>query len=162
MSNIWFKMTDVTGESTDAGHIGEINVISWKWRFSKTHRDKKGKNTSVRNLSFVHRVDRASVSLLNHMLANKVAEQATLSIRSATAQALPAALGKIAPPPFDFSKINFKNVMVMELEPFGFSGGHFEEVIVSFTEFKWEYSPEKDGLAVGTAVAQHKLGPDVA
>ena len=112
-------------------------------------------------MSFVHKTDLSSIGLLNHMFTNRVAEEALLSSRSPTAQATPGGVGKLLPP-FDFSKIRLKKVMVMDIEPFGNSIGHFEEVVLSFAEFKWEYSPENSGFAMGTATAQYNLGPDVA
>ncbi|SAK64843.1 Hcp1 family type VI secretion system effector [Caballeronia pedi] len=158
-SNIWLKMSDIEGDSTDFGHEGEIDVMSWRWRLSKGSRNAVGKATTVHHLSIAHPVGAMSTSLISHMTMNRVAGEAVLSWRDPTAQAIPAGLGKVTPPK-DSVKIIMKNVMIMDIEPFGYQMGHFEEVLLSFDVVKIESIKLRAGIPAGTVTAQYVCRPE--
>lgn len=152
MSNIFLSIGEVKGESAVIGHVGEIEALSWGWRLTQTTRVSsysERRKASVDNLSFVHRVSLASNGLMSMLLNSTCAQNAVLSVRSADAQASAEGLaGKLIPPP-DFMKITMKNVMVHDIRPYGSAYGHFEEVFLSFTEFKRDYIPTAMGGSVG-------------
>lgn len=67
-------------------------------------------------------------------------------------------MGKIIPPP-DYLKIHLKNVMINRIDPYGFGDGHYEQVTISFNEFKREYIPQSaGGIPSGVASVQHRIG----
>jgi type VI secretion system secreted protein Hcp len=159
MSNIFLRIDGVTGESNAMGHEGEIVLFSWEWRLSQNVRDtSKTKKATINNIRCVHRVSLASNGLMSMLLHSKCAEKAVLSLRSPEAQATAQGLvGRLVPPP-DYMKIKLKNVMVHDLKPYGSAYGHFEEVILSFSEFTTEYTPTIAGRLAGVSSVNYKIG----
>jgi len=83
-SDMFLKVTGVTGESSDAKHKGEMDVLSWSWGTSNgTATTKKGKTPSacIQDLQLVKPVDIASPSLIMMSVTGDVATDATLTVR---------------------------------------------------------------------------------
>ncbi|MDR5745114.1 type VI secretion system tube protein Hcp [Caballeronia sp. LZ029] len=158
MTNIYLKIDGITGESNVFGHEGEIDVVSWDWLLSRNVRDQSPQNkTSVDHLTFVHEVGLASSGLLNYLIQNRVAAKALLRAYKPTAQ--PQAVGAVGTllPPQPFLSLTLENVMVMSIKPYDCAGGHYEEVGLSFSEFKHEYAKGVAGLPGPKATVEHDL-----
>ncbi len=81
-----------------------------------------------------------------------------LSVRRPDAQSRDSGLAGKLLPPHDQMKIHLTNVMVNRIEPFGSAYGHFENVTVSFSEFRREYRvPGAEGVSGGIASVQYAL-----
>ncbi|SAK54344.1 Hcp1 family type VI secretion system effector [Caballeronia pedi] len=160
-TNIFMKIDGVKGEATVIGHIGEIDVLSWQWEM---HQDARGesshKRATIENLQFVQRVNLASSSLLQMLLHSKAASEGVLTVLSPNAQASTTPLGKIVPPKPTL-QIFMKRVMVHRIVPYGTAYGHFESVVISFEEFKREYTPQSiGGAACGVASVFYRMCDD--
>lgn len=86
--DIFLKLAGISGESRDADHKDEIEVIRWDWKMSQPHSMHSGSGggtgkATVGDLSFDHYVDRASPNLLRYCLTGKHIDTATLIVRKA-------------------------------------------------------------------------------
>lgn len=152
MSNIFLSIGEVKGESAVIGHVGEIEALSWSWKLTQPSRVSsytEARRATIENLSFVHRVSLASNGLMSMLLKSTIAPKAILSLRSPDAQPATEGLAGKLIPPMDFMKITMMHVMVHDIRPYGSAYGHFEEVFLSFAEFKRDYIPTAMGGAVG-------------
>ncbi|SAK64146.1 Hcp1 family type VI secretion system effector [Caballeronia pedi] len=160
-TNIFMKIAGVKGEAAAAGHVGEIDVLSWQWEM---HQDARGesrhKRATIENMNFVQRVNLASSSLLQMLLQNTVASEGVLTVLAPNAQSSTTPLGKIIPPKPTL-QIFMKKVMVHRIVPYGTAYGHFENVVISFEEFKREYTPQSiEGVACGVATVLYRMCDD--
>ena len=68
-SDIFAKIGDIKGESLDDKHKDEIEVLSWSWGVSNAGQMRGGSGggegkASFHDLSFTHKIDKASPVLL--------------------------------------------------------------------------------------------------
>ena len=88
--DIFAKLGSIAGESTDSKHKDEIEVLSYSWGVSNTAQFGAGTGTGVgagkatfRDLSIVHRIDRATPLLLKACATGQHLPQATITQRKA-------------------------------------------------------------------------------
>ncbi|QGZ65740.1 Hcp family type VI secretion system effector [Paraburkholderia acidisoli] len=130
--DIFIKINGIDGESQDAIHLNEIDVISWRWSVfqqSSMHSGSGGGagKATVSDLEFTHRIDRASPNLAQACFTGKHISEAKLTMRKA---------GGL---PHEFVRITMYDVIVARVEPV--AGGEYcsEEVRLSFARMKNEY-----------------------
>ena len=67
-ADIFAKIGDIKGESLDAKHKDEVEVLSWSWGVSQSSSITRGGGgagkASFHDLNFTHHVDKASPALL--------------------------------------------------------------------------------------------------
>lgn len=75
----------IKGESLDANHSGEIEVVGWSWGLegNATAFGSSAARTTMRELIVRKRVDSASTGLMSALRANEVIKKATLSVHKA-------------------------------------------------------------------------------
>ena len=86
--DIFAKLGNIAGESADSKHKDEIEVLSFSWGVSNTAQFGQGSGVGVgkatfRDLSIVHRIDRASPQLLKACATGQHLPQATITQRKA-------------------------------------------------------------------------------
>jgi type VI secretion system secreted protein Hcp len=86
--SVFVKIGDIKGESKDAKDKGEIDVLSWSWGVSQTGSASAGGGggagkASFSDLSFMHRVDKASPVLMKACATGEHVKEATLASRKA-------------------------------------------------------------------------------
>ncbi|WP_454727015.1 MULTISPECIES: Hcp family type VI secretion system effector [Cupriavidus] len=86
--DIFLKLAGIDGESADARHPGEIEVLTWDWSVSQPSGMHDGSGggagkCSVDDLTFEHYVDRATPALVQHCLTGKPIGTAVLVMRKA-------------------------------------------------------------------------------
>ena len=86
--DVFLKLGDIKGESTDAKHAGEIDVLSWSWGISQTGTAAPGGGggagkVSFNDLTFTHNVDKASPMLMKACATGQHVKEATLVARKA-------------------------------------------------------------------------------
>lgn len=144
----FIKIDGVKGESVVKGHEGEIDVLSWNWGMTQsgtTHVGTGGGSgkVNVQDMSFTHRVDASTPTILQACLIGKHFGSALLVLR------------KAGETPLDYVKIEFTDVLVTSVQTGG-SGGEeslTEEVILNFAKIKYAYQPQdKTGAAKGGAI----------
>ena len=84
-SDIFAKIGDIKGESTDSKHKDEIEVLSFSWGVTNSAKIKgsgAGKATFT-DLSFLHGIDKASPNLLSACATGAHLKEATITHRKA-------------------------------------------------------------------------------
>jgi type VI secretion system secreted protein Hcp len=86
-SDIFAKLGDIKGESLDDKHKDEIEVLSWSWGVTNalTHAGSgagQGRAT-FRDLSFIHKIDKASPVLMQACATGVHLKEATITHRKA-------------------------------------------------------------------------------
>jgi len=146
----FMKIDDLKGDSLDAKHPGEIQVLSWSWGMSQsgsTHQGPGGGSgkVNVQDLSFTKYIDDATPNLLKFCCSGNHFKQALLSVRKAG--------GKDA---VDYLKITLKDIIISAVSTGG-SGGEdriTEHVTLNFGKFDVTYTPQ---TATGTAGASKSV-----
>lgn len=153
--DMFLKIGDVKGESRDAKHKEEIDVLAWSWGMSQsgsTHVGGGGGTgkVTVQDLSITKWVDSASHALALACCDGTHYDEALLTVRKAG--------GKEA---IEYIKVTMNEVIISSISTGG-SGGEdrlTESVGLNFAKFKFEYTPQK---ADGTADATKTAGWDIA
>lgn len=138
--DMFIKIGDIKGESTDKKHADKIDVLAWSWGMSNsgtTHQGGGGGagKANVQDLSFTKYVDSASHALLLACSNGQHYGTANLIVRKAG--------GKGAP--IEYIKIEMTEVLVTSVSTGG-SGGEdrlTENVSLNFAKVKFEYTPQK-------------------
>jgi type VI secretion system secreted protein Hcp len=86
--DMFIKIEGIEGESLDATHKNEIEVLSWKWESSQHSNMHSGSGggsgkATVEDFCFVHYVDKASTNLLNYCLSGKHIKNIQFVVRKA-------------------------------------------------------------------------------
>lgn len=136
--DIFIKVGDIEGESSDKKHGKEIDVLAWSWGMSQsgtTHMGGGGGSgkVNVQDLSFTKYVDASTHALMKACCDGTHYPEAKLTVRKAGKDAL------------EYIKLTLKEVIVTSVSTGG-SGGEdrlTENVALNFAEFKLEYTPQK-------------------
>ena len=86
---IFIKMDSITGESRDAKHKGEIDVLSWSWGVTNHPSEIAGKvgavsgKASSSDLNFSHSIDLASPSLIKACASGRHLKEALVTVQKA-------------------------------------------------------------------------------
>jgi type VI secretion system secreted protein Hcp len=138
----FLKVDDVKGDSMDAKHRDEIDIMSWSWGVSQPSATRSaagaGKVQS-REVNFTAKVNSASVNFFQALATRRLFKQALLTCRKT---------GKVQQ---EFYKLTFKNVLVSSFQTMG-SASSAEIPVDNFT-FTYEsvniwYAPQRaDGTS---------------
>lgn len=159
-SDIHLKLDGIKGESTSARHKDEIDVESWTWGVAKTAPAPGGGGgaagrATFADLTFAHRVDRASPELWKACATGKHVKDATLSVARAGAAAQ------------DYVTVKMTDVIVTAAALADTAADALpplETVSLRFAKVDYEYRPQKPDGSLGAAVAfkfdiaQNKVG----
>lgn len=145
--DIFLSISGIDGESQDASHKNEIDLSSWSWQVlqeSNMHQGSGGGSgkATVRDLSFVHNVDRSSPNLMKYCLTGKHIAEAKLTVRKAGGS------------PLEYLKITMTDVVITNVQPAGSSSDETikEQVSMSFAKVKQEYTVQNQQGGSGGAV----------
>jgi len=145
--DIFLKINGIDGESQDASHKNEIEVLNWGWRIAQNSNMHAGSGggagkASVDDLAFEHSLDRASPNLMKYCLTGKHIDQATLVARKAGGS------------PLEYLKITMSDVIVTLVQPSGSSEDERmrEQVRLSFSKVAQEYVVQNAQGGSGGAV----------
>jgi type VI secretion system secreted protein Hcp len=136
-SDIFAKLGDIKGESQDAKHKDEIEVLSYSWGVTNAgsmgHGSGGGEGKATfHDLSFVHNIDKASPVLLQTCATGTHLKEATITHR------------KSGKEQHEYMIVKMADVIVTGVTHGG-SGdsGHSENVSLSFAKVAVEYKPQK-------------------
>ncbi|AOK55655.1 Hcp family type VI secretion system effector [Burkholderia stagnalis] len=146
--DIFLKIDGINGESLDDKHKDEIEVLSWDWEIlqeSTMHAGSGGGagKATVKDLTFVHNIDRASPNLMKYALTGKHIDQAVLVMRKAGGN------------PLEYLKLTLSDVIVTRVKPGGSRDDaerSRETVSLSFAKVKQEYVVQNAQGGSGGAV----------
>jgi type VI secretion system secreted protein Hcp len=145
--DIFLKIAGIDGESQDAAHKNEIDVGSWEWQVLQESNMQQGSGggsgkATVKDLSFVHNVDRASPNLMKFCLTGKHIPEAVLTVRKAGGT------------PLEYLKLTMSDVVITNVQPAGSSQDEIikERVNLAFAKIKQEYTVQNQQGGSGGAV----------
>lgn len=137
---MFLKVEGVTGESGDADHKGEIDVVSWSWGLQAPSDVATGLASGRRRLSelqITKKVDRATPVLMQYLSRNTKAKTAVLTVRKA---------GKT---PLTYFKISMKEVRVASVKTESVDAELMDRVNFTFAEVTITYTPQDASGAKG-------------
>ena len=136
-SDIFAKLGDIKGESLDDKHKDEIELLSWSWGVTNAKAPLtgsgggKGKAT-FHDLSFTHKIDKASPLLLQGCATGQHLKEATITRRKA---------GKGQQ---EYLVIKMNDVVITSVaEEDGGGSSQVETVTLAFAKVDLEYRPQK-------------------
>ena len=152
--DMFIKIGKIEGESVDAKHKGEINVLAWSWGMSNSGSAHMGPGAgagkvNVQDLSITKYIDKSSTDLMLAACNGKHFPDALLIVRKAGEK------------PVEYLKIKLTDVLITSVSTGG-SGGEdrlTENVSLNFAKVSVDYTPQKhDGSADSTL----NMGWDIA
>jgi type VI secretion system secreted protein Hcp len=145
-SDIFAKIGDIKGESTDDKHKDQIEVLSFSWGVNNSGSIAGGAGggagkATFHDIVFTHGIDKASPSLLRACAVGEHIKEATITHRKA---------GK---GPVDFLVIKMTDVIVTSVGQSDASGGpSAENVGLAFAKVDFAYSPQKPDGTLDAAI----------
>lgn len=152
--DMFLKIEGVDGESLDASHTDEIDVLAWSWGLTQSgsmHTGGGGGSgkVSVQDVSITKYVDNASATIMNKTCKGEHFPSAVLVIRKAGGEAL------------EYWKLTMNKVLITSISTGG-SGGEdklTENLTLNFEDFLAEYTVQKED---GSAGATNEAGFNIA
>jgi len=148
MAQMFLKLDGIEGESLDAFHANEIEIFEWTWELdNKASFEMKQAEAStkvdIQNIVITKICDKASVTLVKYCALGKHVPAGTITCRKNDGEL------KVI-----YLLIELKNIMIHSVNWTGKGAHHelFENVTLSFAEFKLSYSLQQNSgdLAMGT------------
>jgi type VI secretion system secreted protein Hcp len=137
-SNIFAKIGDIKGESLDAKHKDEVEVLSWSWGVSQSGSITQGSGggegkASFNDFNFTHQIDKASPVLMKACATGNHIKEATITVRKA---------GKGQQ---EFLIIKMNDIIITSVNPSssGEGAATAESVALQFAKVDLEYKPAK-------------------
>ncbi|SIT47439.1 Protein hcp1 [Paraburkholderia piptadeniae] len=132
MADIFIKIDGITGESQDATHADEIEVLNWNWTITQRSSMHSGSGggaakATASDLRFIHAIDRATPNLAGYCFRGQHIPQAVLTMRKAGGT------------PLEYFKVTMYDVIISHVEPVAGDGSALEHVALSFARMKQEY-----------------------
>ena len=145
-SDIFGKLGDIKGESLDAKHKDEIEILSYSWGVSNAgsmaHGSGGGEGKATfHDLSFVHKIDKASPILLQACATGTHIKEATITHRKA---------GKEQ---HEYLIVKLNDVIITGVTHGGSGDGHSENVSLSFAKVDFSYKAQKADGSLDAPVA---------
>jgi type VI secretion system secreted protein Hcp len=150
--DIFLKIQGVEGESQDAKHRSEIELTWWGWGVQQSGFSAvahtalalpKGPSKALfQDLTFKHKVDKASPRLITHCAAGTHIPTALLTLRKAGRATV------------EFLKIKLSDVTVssVTLDSDSTDGVPLETVSLQYAQIDFEYAPQKADGSLDTPI----------
>ena len=145
-SDIFAKLGDIKGESLDSKHNDEIEVLSYSWGVSNAgsmaHGSGGGEGKATfHDLSFVHKIDKASPVLMQACATGTHLKDATITHRKA---------GKGQQ---EYLVVKMTDVIITGVTHGGSGGdGSSENVSIAFAKVNVEYKPQKADVPLDAGI----------
>lgn len=144
----FLKIDGIKGESADKKHKEEIEVLSWHWGATQTGTTHSGTGggagkANFQDVTITKYLDAASPALLTHVACGIHIPKVLLTVRKA---------GKDAQ---EYLKMTMSNAMISSFQTGGSGQDErpTETIGLNFSEYKLEYSPQKDDGTLGAALS---------
>jgi type VI secretion system secreted protein Hcp len=145
--DMFMKIDDIKGESTDSKHAGEIQVLSWSWGLTQsgtTHTGPGGGSgkVNVNDLTFTKYLDTSTPNLIKFCCSGKHFGQALLTVR------------KAGNTPLEYIKIKLTDLIISSMSTGGTGSEDrvTETVGLNFAKFEVDYTPQKADGSGGAAI----------
>jgi type VI secretion system secreted protein Hcp len=142
--DMFLKIEGIKGESTDAKHKDEIDVMSWSWGVTQAHvsggAGHGAGKADAQDLSIVKIIDKASPLLVKFCASGEHIKSMLLTLRKAGKEQV------------EYTKITISEGLVSSVQLGG--GGEYptESVSFRFGKIKIEYWPQKADGSLGGVV----------
>ena len=138
-ADIFAKLGDIKGESLDAKHKDEIEVLSFSWGVSNTASPSTGSGggagagkATFQDLTIVHNIDKASPGLLQACATGVHLKEATITHRKA---------GKGQQ---EYLIVKMNDIIITGVTHGGQAGQAYSETVnLAFAKVALEYKPQK-------------------
>jgi type VI secretion system secreted protein Hcp len=137
-ADIFAKIGDIKGESIDAKHKDEVEVLSWSWGVSQSGSIASDPGAgagkaSFNDFNFTHRIDKATPVLFKMCATGSHIKEATVTVRKA---------GKGQQ---EFLIIKMSDVIITSVNSSGSgeAAATAESVALQFAKVALEYKPQK-------------------
>jgi type VI secretion system secreted protein Hcp len=137
-ADIFGKIGDIKGESLDAKHPGEIEILSYSWGVSQTGTMGFGGGggagkANFQDFNFMHYVDKSSPVLLQRCATGEHIKEATITVRKAGAKG-----------PQEYLIIKFHDLLVSSVSSSGAGdASSSESVTLNYAKVVVEYKQQK-------------------
>lgn len=144
-SDTFAKIGDIKGESLDAKHKDEVEMLSWSWGFSNEPGGPAGGGgaagkASFKDLQFTHVIDRASPQLMTACATGQHLKDATITARKA---------GKGQQ---EYLIIKMNDVVITSVALASSGEPPMESVTLQFAKIDLEYRPQKSDGSLDAGV----------
>jgi type VI secretion system secreted protein Hcp len=144
-ADIFAKLGDIKGESLDDKHKDQIELLSWSWGVSNAGSRPAGSGggtgkATFHDLSFTHKIDKASPLLLRGCATGQHLKEATITRRKA---------GKGQQ---EFLIIKMNDVIITSVVESDGGDGPSERVTLAFAKVDIEYRPQKSDGSVQAGI----------
>jgi len=135
--DIFAKIGDIKGESTDSKHKDEVEVLSYSWGVTNPGQIGTGGGggagrATFQDLSIVHKIDKASPRLLEACATGQHLKEATITFRKAGQKQQ------------DFLIIKMNDVIITGVLQSALSSEAGSETVnLEFAKVDWEFKPQK-------------------
>lgn len=151
--DIFLKLAGIDGESMDARHPNEIEVLSWSWSVNQASSMHAGSGggagkCTVSDLAFEHYIDRSSPNLMQYCLTGRHVAKAVLVARKAGGT------------PLEHLKITMEDVLISRVQTVCALNMRAprEQVSLSFSRVKQEYVVQNaEGGSAGAVSAGYDI-----
>ncbi|MCC6859254.1 MAG: type VI secretion system tube protein Hcp [Bryobacterales bacterium] len=148
--DFFLKIDGIDGESQDAKHKNEIELLSWSWGLSQSGTSGYGGGAgagrvSIQDLNFVKRTDKASPKLMLACCSGEHIKNALLTARKA---------GKEQQ---EYYKLKLTDVLVSSYQTGGSGAEEIptETIAFNFSKYEIEYHEQKPDGTLGGAIKSH-------
>ena len=151
--DMFLKLDGIKGESLDEKHKGEVDILSFSWGASNPSSFGTGGGggagkVSVRDFSFVHRIDKSSPVLMQRCATGQHIPAATLTVRKA---------GRV---PVEYLKVTLEDCLVSSFQISGNSAGTPSDAFsLNFAKVEIAYYASPTATPV-IAIIENDEGPE--
>ncbi len=145
--DMFLKLEGIAGESEDAKHKGENDVLAWSWGASQNGTMHQGGGggagkANFSDLSVTKFVDKGSVTLLQFCAKGTHIPRGRLIVR------------KAGDKPLEFIKFDMQDIIVSSIQPSGSGGSEklTESLSLNFRQWKMTYTPQANDGSNAPAV----------
>ncbi len=144
----FLKLDGIKGESLDARHKDEIDVLSWSWGVSPKEEGKVGKRGCVQDLAITKVVDRSTPALFGAAAMGSQIASAVLTVRKAGEN------------PQEFLTLTLNQVYVTSIQQSGTggSGQLYEQATLRASTIVVSYRPQNPDGSLGAPVTASVSG----
>ncbi|MFC7486707.1 Hcp family type VI secretion system effector [Knoellia sp. CPCC 206453] len=150
-ASIFARIGSIKGESQDARHKNEIDVLSWTWGVSQTATPGRGGGggagagagkATFHDFTFTHRVDMASPLLMKACATGEHLRDATITVRKA------GGIQQV------YLIVTMTDLLVTDVSMSVIGEGDVttESVVLTFAKVDLEYKPQKPDGSLDTGV----------
>ena len=142
LADAFLKLDDVQGESTDAKHRNEIDILSFTQSFINTASVHGAGKVSCGPITLTKNIDKSSAALLQQVATGRHYKEGVLTFRSNNGSRI------------EYYTINLRDVIVSELTQTDNPDPNriVEKVVLKAAEFKFKYTPQTSKGSTGQAV----------